>query len=213
MSSLKQSLRMKKDLVKCDSCKELDQSDDLLYCFKCEKYYHPLKCLQLNESTVEFIKKEKQKNLNFNSSTTNSSSADSSLEDDWRCQNCKLCLLCKMNINRSTRNNSNGSIKSDKLEICSKCNDGYHRKCANRLRKTTSKNSLNNNFKAKKLCFKCSKLTNNNNQNSNNKLSIKLEKKSDTNSRSLKNGDCKKKSRVTRSTKSSFSSDVNLNGN
>ena len=225
MTSFKRSLRMKKDDLKnCEICNELDQEFDLICCASCNKYFHLIKCLKLNETTLNLIKQ----NLNSSSSSSSSSKLAAvanvnSADSEWCCLKCKTCCICR-NSNRSTRFNFN---KADNLEICERCNNGYHRYCAKINLDTKNSTTITNSVK--KLCLNCLKLTNkpsiklkrsdNGKQNSSsiklaNKLSNDLKlsnNKLDGNLKNLKNENSRSKpARLTRS--KSISSDVNSNG-
>jgi len=207
MSSFKQRLRLKKDdLVRCDLCNELDQSLDLICCSSCKKYFHPIKCLSLNEATLNIIRKEKQSQQNSSSSSTSSKASSSISENDWCCSKCKTCYICRNN-NRSTRFNFN---KSDSLEICERCDDGYHKYCAKMNQESGKQTSSNVN---KKLCLRCLRSANCK------PLSIKLEKKLE---HKLNNNSFKLNSKhlddnnnnsikTTRSTRSKSISDIDSN--
>lgn len=218
MSSFRQRLRLKKDdVVKCDLCNELDQTAlDLIRCSSCKRYFHAIKCLNLNETTLNIIKKEKQSQLLSSSSSSTSSKASSSLENDWCCSKCRTCYICR-NSNRSTRFNFN---KSDSLEICERCDDGYHRYCA-KINQDPSKSTTNSSNK-QKLCLRCLRSTTS--SSSSRPSSIKLEKRLEhkldnklidkltnnfkLNSKYLEENDSIK---ITRSTRSKSFSDANSN--
>lgn len=159
MSSFKQRLRLKKDdLERCETCDEPEQQCDLIRCASCRKYFHPIKCLKLSETTFHLIRQSSGSSTDSSKSTSSSSAGTDC--NEWCCPNCKTCCICG-NSSRSTRFNFN---KADNLEICERCDDGFHKYCAKLSQDHQHSKSANSSLKSssnQKLCLKCLKLTSN----------------------------------------------------